>query len=399
MHTSATPNVQIAVTCGSLNQNTFASGSPLATDPNTYLIFSYNALFNYCTASQITISSCSSGKMWNCLPFDLLSKIFSLLAPDSLARARSVCGHWHESGKLNPLTTTRNFPAWFVGMPARNRGQYCYIHNPGMDTWHELHLNFLPDPVRQFRQLPLLNVARTNPAVGVLVMGRGPFPFFQVYVAGGMSDLPSGSATYESTLEMYNSRNDTWQIVGSMPMEFAVRLTVWTPNECVYSNGVLYWMTSARAYSVMGFEIGPNIWIELRVPMADRLEFAALVERNGRLTLVGGTCGSDACVWELSEGYSWVLIDKVPIELSVKLVGDKRNWCGAKCVGSKGAICLYRDLGSGMIVWREVGENGMWEWNWVDGCCFVRGKQVHNMQIKGVLLYPDLATSCNEMCK
>ncbi|XVF26606.1 hypothetical protein REPUB_Repub14bG0033100 [Reevesia pubescens] len=368
--------------------------------------------------------------MWSTLPFDLLAKIFSFLSPDSLACARSACRHWHTCAGTYPLSTSLTLPqqhqAWFLALPTRNCGQSCYVHNPVIDNWHMLTLDFLPDPIRpvasigtlilvrptnctilqlalcnpftkQFRYLPMLNIARTNPAVGVVTLESGQHglnPHFRVYVAGGMSEGPGGGATYEPKLEMYDSMDDMWHIIGFMPTEFAVRVTVWTPNESVYSNGVLYWMTSARAYSVIGFEIGSNKWLELSVPMADRLEFAAMLWRNGSLTLVGGTSGGDACIWELNEGDGWGLIGKVPSELGIRFLGGKRSWSNTKCVGSEGAICLYRGLGSGMVVWRENEEKGKWEWLWAEGCHFIRGKQVQNLPIKGVFLQPNLAPSC-----
>ena len=215
-----------------------------------------------------------------------------------------------------------------------------------------------------------------------------------MYVAGGMSEAPSGGAAYEPTLEMYDSRHGGWKIMGRMPVEFAVRLTVWSPNESVYSDGVLYWITSARAYTVLGLDILSNRWRELSVPMAARLEFAALVWRNGRPTLVGGTSNDGACIWELGDGDRWGLIEKIPIELVVRLIGVRGSWESIKCAGNDGAVWLYRDLASGMVVWREVvGGKGRWEWVWVEGCCSIMGNQVQNIPIKGLLLHPNLASS------
>jgi len=117
--------------------------------------------------------------------------------------------------------------------------------------------------------------------------------------------MARGSAsTYEPTWDMYDSDRNTWQVMGPIPAEFAVRLTVWTPNESVHIDGYLYWITSVRAYSIMGFEIGSNKWVEFSPPMADRLEFATLAKgANGKLTVVsGGACSEGACMWELGEG-------------------------------------------------------------------------------------------------
>jgi hypothetical protein len=60
-------------------------------------------------------------------------------------------------------------------------------------------------------------------------------------------------------------------------LNFSVRLTVWTPNGNVCVKGTrtttaLYWITSARAYSVMGFDVGNNYWRQFGVPLADKLE-------------------------------------------------------------------------------------------------------------------------------
>lgn len=372
--------------------------------------------------------------MWKDLSFDALSTIFSYLPPDSLARAGSACRHWHACARAYTPSHLHH-PPWFVALPVRNQTQSCYVHNPVQGSWHSLSLDFLPDPVRpvgsvggllllratncttlrllvcnpftrQFRQLPPLNTPRSNPAVGVVAVSPtaatrcAPFPCFRVYVAGGMSGAPcgGGGATYESTLEMYDSGHDTWRVVGSVPVEYAVRLTVWTPNDSVYSSsdGLLYWITSARAYSLMGYDIGSNTWRELRVPTADKLEFAALAWRKGRLTLVGGTCGGDAAgIWELGEGDKWEMVEKVPVEMGKRFVaGQKGSWAATKCVASEGAIYLYKDLGSGMMVWKEVGgDNGngsKWEWLWVEGCGAVKGMPVPNLHIKASLIHPNL---------
>ncbi|KAJ4832222.1 hypothetical protein Tsubulata_045725 [Turnera subulata] len=368
--------------------------------------------------------------MWSNLPFDVLANIFSFLSPDSFACAKTACHHWYNCANAYPSSpnpSLHHHPPWFVALPTHGPAEKCcYVHNPATDKWHRLSTAFLLEPIRpvgpigslvlsrttnsnplqlvlfnpftrQFKYLPRLNLARTNPAVGVIVLGtkpHSPFHRFRVYVAGGLSEAPPGCATYESAIEMYDSDSDTWQIMGDMPVQFAVRLTVWTPNESVYCNGVVYWMTSARVYSLMGFEIGPNKWQELSLPMAERLEFATLVPRNGKLTLVGGVSSGDACVWELDERKIWCLVEKVPTELGLKLLGGKASWGSTKCVSGGGAICLYRDLGSGMVVWREDGGRRGWKWFWVEGCGSFGGKQMHRLSIRGVLIHPCIAPSC-----
>ncbi|QCE02100.1 F-box only protein 6-like [Vigna unguiculata] len=371
--------------------------------------------------------------IWNNLPLDLLAKVFSFLSPDSLAIARSVCKNWHTCSKAYPLSptttssTTTTTSSWFLALPIRNHRACCYAHNPTIDKWHQLSLP-LPSirPIAsigsllllrvtnsttlqlglfnpftgEFKHLPRLRAARTNPAVGVKVSESSNsshddvvFPSFRVYVAGGMSEAAAeGGATYETKVEMYDSRIETWRVVGSTPVEFAVRLTVWTPNENVCIGETLYWVTSARAYSVVGYDVGRNGWRELGVPMAEKLEFASLVKRNGALGLVGGTCGGSGCIWGLGEGDDkWCLVDEVPLQLGLRLLGGKRVWESVKCVGNEDCICLYRDLGSGMVACRRVGCE--WVWVWIYGCDNLKGKPLPNSAIRGALLHPTLASS------
>ncbi|KAK9141667.1 hypothetical protein Syun_011067 [Stephania yunnanensis] len=366
--------------------------------------------------------------MWSCTPFDVLSKIFSYLSPDSLASASSTCKHWHICFKSYPLNSATNkpqHPPWFLAMSTRSISSCCYAHDMDRDRWHSLPLDFLTDPVRaisaigsfilcrqsasstplqlglcnpftkQLKLLPPLTTLRINPAIGVVFGTRdkkGTFEDenqFRIYVAGGMGEGPKGGASYEPTLEVYESVKNKWESVGWMPVELAVRLTVWTPNESVYSQGALYWITSARAYSVMCLEIESKQWKEVKVPMADKLEFASLVRRKERVVLVGGTSEGEVCLWELVvKEANWVLIERVPSELGQRFLG---SWCSTKCVGSGEAVYLYGgELGTGMLVWRAVLESGgKWEWFWVDGwCSSIRG--VPSFPIKGLLIYPSL---------
>lgn len=151
-----------------------------------------------------------------------------------------------------------------------------------------------------------------------------------------------------------------------MPLEYAIRLTVWTPNENVYceEDGAIYWMTSARAYSIVGFSMKTKAWREVKVPKADKLEWATIVKRsNGKLGLVGGVQvgKEEGFVWELCEGDGWKNVGYVP-----RMEGEN----GVKCVdGGYGLLWLFRQIGGSML----VGDGNDWSWNG-DGewCCLPR---------------------------
>ncbi|KAG9459678.1 hypothetical protein H6P81_004186 [Aristolochia fimbriata] len=374
--------------------------------------------------------------MWDLLPFDLLNHVFSFLPPDSLARATSVCRQWHggadafiNSGPLpsSPAPAALH-PPWFLAMHTRDRATRCYGYNPVLGRWHTLPLDIFPHPLRpvasvgglilcrplllahslllrltlfhpltkRYSWLPDPIVPRANPAVGVAVDRDSDS--FRVYVAGGMS--VEGSR-YEATVEAYDSGRGGWGLVADMPRELAVRLTVWAQSEGVYAGGVLYWVTSARVYSVMGFEVGTGRWVEVKAPEAERLASAALVRRSGRLALVGavtrgGGCSS-CCIWELGERFEWVLVEEVPPELGRRFLesaaapGTHGRWDCAKCAGIDEAIYLYRDLCSPMLVWRREKET-KWEWIWVEGFAKSKANEATTTSpIKGVLLHPSLS--------
>ncbi|PWA63935.1 F-box domain, Galactose oxidase, beta-propeller [Artemisia annua] len=109
----------------------------------------------------------------------------------------------------------------------------------------------------------------------------------------------------------------------------------------------------------MSFEMGTTKWKELSVPMGDTLEFAALVPRDGKVAVVGGTQDSNT-----------------------------------KCVGAAGGVCIYKDIASGMVVWRRVKDTeNKWWWCSIKGCNSVSGKQLKKYLTKGLFLHPNLASS------
>lgn len=393
---------------------------------------------------------------WDSLPLDLLSRILSLLPLASQASATSVCSHWRRAAA--PAAADHNVPGeacrrppWFLTMPARPHPAVpylCYARDPEQSRWHTLSLDFLPrsshplrllapagpllicrvpgptfrlalcNPfTRQLLQLPDLKVPRSNPALGVVVLdGTNPgaasssstatvdaahASCVRLYVAGGTS---AAMASYEPTFEAYDHdlaggtpARGRWEAAGAMPPEFAVRLTVWTAGEGVHAVGGVYWVTSARAYSVVRFDTEAGRWSEIRAPMAERLEWASLVEMKGRrLGLVGGIVGEEeqgrqGHVWEMVGDGDWRPVAVVPVVEEWRKAGRSGGGSSGggsfRCVGAEGVVYLFRDLCSGMLVWREAAATpaattavsgdddkdndakryGRWKWDWVDG--------------------------------
>lgn len=132
------------------------------------------------------------------------------------------------------------------------------------------------------------------------------------------------------------------------------------------------------------------------MPEAHRLECAALVVRprwaTGRVALVGGVPGGPARVWELGTDDRWMLVEVVPEDLGRRFLGAHNSWSSTKCTCSEdGGIYLYRELGSGMLVWAENPvRSNEWRWDWVEGL-----GEDNKFRFRGILLHPSLARLSN----
>ncbi|GKA36150.1 F-box/kelch-repeat protein-like protein [Tanacetum coccineum] len=252
--------------------------------------------------------------MWDNLPSDVLANVFSYLTPCSLARAMAACRHWHDCGRETRQTCRHRQP-WFIALPTRSTSrQLCFFHDPIQRSWHLLNLKHVPSmtrpvstiggqglilfkstggvPIRlsvcnpftgQFGHLPHMQKSRTNLAVGVRMFFTN---HFKLYVAGGMSEAANGgAASYEPKLEVFNSKSNKWTVMGSMPVEFAVRLT----QQASYPTVSCFSLTGFLVVCIMGYEMDRDKWKELGVPMGYTLEFATLVPCDGKVAVVGGT--------------------------------------------------------------------------------------------------------------
>ncbi|KAK1306670.1 hypothetical protein QJS10_CPA10g00396 [Acorus calamus] len=205
----------------------------------------------------------------------------------------SACKHWHTCAVSRPPRPGHRHPPWFLSMHVRSPARSCRAYNPSVDRWLSIPLDFTARPVRlilckfgsgplarlalcnpftrQFDELPDSVCSRRNPAFAIVM---GVDEKLEVYVAGGIPEPNSprmGQVLIEPTMEMYSQRAGGWRVIGSIPGHFATLLTVWTFGEGVHVGGTVYWVTSARAYTIVAYEIGPRAWREVKVPEAERL--------------------------------------------------------------------------------------------------------------------------------
>lgn len=365
--------------------------------------------------------------MWSSLPTELLTFIFSFLPPDTLARARAVCQQWNfcaQQHHLLLLSSTSHphhlhHPPWLLAMPAQNCRHFCYAYNPCLRRWYNISLGFIPNALRlavaavgdglllvkpslsipsplalcnpftqHYMLLPPFLCKRCNPSIGVVSTPAGGY---RIYVAGGSSNCTA----YVSTMEMFDSEVGTWQITGKMPEKYAARMILWSTSGSVHHNGVLYWITSAKVYNVIGVDVGAQspVWFEVGVPCADQLEFATLVvTRGGKgLGLVGGLAGGEVCLWELEGRDTWVLVDNLPGEAVTRLLGREGKLGSVKCVGGGGLVYLFKDFRCGMLVWKAQIGSCRRDWYWVKRCLSGGDGSLPSFPVKGVVLWPSLS--------
>ncbi|GJV97467.1 hypothetical protein Tco_1549044 [Tanacetum coccineum] len=107
--------------------------------------------------------------------------------------------------------------------------QLCFVHDPIQRSWHWLNLERVPSmtrPVSTIGGQGLILFKSTGGLIQLWASGMVLPNTFQAVLAGGDFEAANGgAASYEPTLEVFNSKSNKWTVMGSMPVEFAVRVT------------------------------------------------------------------------------------------------------------------------------------------------------------------------------
>ncbi|KAH9297285.1 hypothetical protein KI387_028967, partial [Taxus chinensis] len=56
--------------------------------------------------------------------------------------------------------------------------------------------------------------------------------------------------------------SDSWDVIVEVPYEYVVRLALWTPNDTVYCNGIMYCLTFPMPYNIISFCFVNAVWSE-----------------------------------------------------------------------------------------------------------------------------------------
>eukprot|EP00250_Pteridium_aquilinum_P009659 c18836_g1_i1 orf=137-1357(-) len=374
-----------------------------------------------------------SSSIWDKLPNDLHDRVVARLPIHSIIRSKAVCHDWNQmvsSQSFNSLhqQVPSEDKLWLFMCSSFNCRENCCAYNPSLNMWHIIPLTFLPEymrfpliavggllfikgavrelnrstscmavcnPItRAWRVLPPMIRGRLNSLVGVFEdsITRS----FKVVAAGGTSEC---GGDYECTTEVYDSTTNLWCVTGTVPREYTVKITVWT-SKTVFCMGVLYCLTSARPYNIMAYDMKKGVWEEVKIPQPQELFCSFLIQRRGRLLLVGGArcekAGQSVHIWELQNdgvmlGYNdsvtqcWVEIARIPTHHYPRLCKGKAE-IDLKCAGSGDLLYFFKDSHSEMLLC-DLSKSPT-TWSWLPNCPL--SAQFLKFSVKGLLVEPRL---------
>lgn len=255
------------------------------------------------------------------------------------------------------------------------------------------HLAVCNPVTKQWRELPPMTRGRLNALVGVIE--DQTTRSFKVVVAGGTSEC---GRDYECTTEVYDSVTDSWHLTGTVPREYTVKITVWT-SKTVVCNDVLYCLTSARPYNIMAYDMKKGIWEEVRIPQPEILFCSFLIQRKGRLVLIGGVGSEGICqrvrIWELEneglnwqtepEKQKWVEIERMPGKHFRRFFKEKHDF-DIKCAGNGNLLYFFKDSHSEMLLC-DFSQTPI-AWRWLPTCPL--STRFFKFSVRGLLIEPRL---------
>ncbi|EFJ05965.1 hypothetical protein SELMODRAFT_272238 [Selaginella moellendorffii] len=356
--------------------------------------------------------------LWHSLPEDIMDKVFAFMPIESLVAAGLVCKSWNSRIKSSNFQRVyRSTPAreapWLLACSYNCRDKSCAF-SPTLNKWLNVSLAFLPpymrfplaaigglifmraglsnlgmlavcNPIMQtWKELPQMTYKRFNSLVGVFQVDDSSG--YRIIVAGGTSEC---GGDYECSTEIYDSRTDSWTVLGAIPRYYTVKITVWT-SKTVFCQGTLYCLTSARPYNLMSYNLGTRLWSEMKVPRPACLYSSFLLKRKEKLLLVGGVGTDRVCerihLWELQvESQQWLDKDQMPQHYFQMFYESKGDF-DLKCAGSGDLIYFFKSSHSGMLVCDLSTTPASWQW--LPSCPFSN----HDIKfaLRGLFLNPRL---------
>eukprot|EP00249_Psilotum_nudum_P006680 c19976_g1_i1 orf=146-1366(-) len=264
------------------------------------------------------------------LPQDIIDRVILWLPIRSLVRAQSVCKDWNTlicSKRFSNLY--RRIPSqlpWLLVFPFDN-GNVGLVYDPASYRWFHLSFSFLPCDSRVVAtaeglicSVPKTRMSKVwyvcNPisksckelpsppglfklvflVVGMVVdKDAGSFKI----VMAGSELVAEDSEQFILITETYDSTTHCWKRSDILLLD--TPLSAWK----AVSGGFMYCVTGSVPYGVLAYNIKVGSWSEVRASMPADLTTVRLMDRNGKLLMVGGLGNHgitrDIGVWELQQ--------------------------------------------------------------------------------------------------
>ncbi|KAL4570107.1 hypothetical protein LXL04_025758 [Taraxacum kok-saghyz] len=331
-------------------------------------------------------------EIWRYFPEDLYEAVIARLPIAAFFRFRSVCHNWNSlltsDGFTRQCSQFRPPQPWFYTI-AHNNVNSGAMYDPVSRKWHHPIAPKIPTttivfPVASAGGLlcfldighrsfyvcnPLTNSIKELPTRSAKVWQR--------VAVGMMSETPAtGTGGYKimwlasnGEYEVYNSKTDTWQRLGTMPECIKLPLSVNSNLQTVTADGWLYFLRSDPD-GIVSFEIESGTWKEYQIPFPPDSGDHALAECGGRIMMVGVVrkgAASCVCIWELQKmSLLWKEVDRMPNVMCLEFYGKHVKFL---CLGNGGLVMfsLESKMMNRLITydilkkeWVKVNGNGLW---------------------------------------
>ncbi|CAH1414869.1 unnamed protein product [Lactuca virosa] len=325
-------------------------------------------------------------EIWRYFPDDLYEAVIARLPIAAFFRFRSVCRNWNSlltsDGFTSQCSQFRPPQPWFYTITHENVNSGA-MYDPVSRKWHHPILPKIPTNTIFFPVasagglLCFLDIGhRTFYVCNPLTSSFKELPtrsakVWQRVAVGMISEKSSGAykimwLSSNGEYEVYNSRNDRWQRLGTMPECIKLPLSLNLTLQVVAADGWLYFLRSDPD-GIVSFEMDSGVWKEYLIPFPPESRDHALTECGGRIMMVGVVTKGPAscvCVWELQKmTVLWTEVDRMPNVLCLELYGKHVK---LSCLGNGGLVMfsLESKMTNRLITYDILKK----EWLKVNGC-------------------------------
>ncbi|KAJ7570039.1 hypothetical protein O6H91_01G104500 [Diphasiastrum complanatum] len=292
--------------------------------------------------------------IWCNLPQDLVEKILARLPAFAILQMRGVCKRWKSLIQSSYFSYLRRLNApnkpYFLFHLTVGRTEHLVTFDPVLEKWCRIPLPYMPPGLDaslvasaggllcfRVRKMGIVSYLICNPVTKCCRELPPPLHYRSTYRSPCMQALvvDPNKNTYklvvagystgrDPTTEVYSSINNSWKLVGNLPLKGDSKATLFQPySGKPFCNGNLY----CRAFlppSVIVYSVEEEVWVQLKAPINSSVLTPYLVEHHGHVLMVGGLrkagrkefSPDSFCIWELDhKEMQWKEVARMPEDM------------------------------------------------------------------------------------